>query len=301
MRIILFLFLLTSTCLKSISQEPSQIHVTIDKSIYKFEDTIKVQYKGLSVRDQYSGRRDDIVFIEVGTKDAETGTGRTLYVTKPNGEESLVLYKPGTYEARIYIYEKPGVVAARSAPFRIMALEEGDFKLKSDEHLNRIASNHFREDKPMMCRAVKEFLSRKPSKENSYYASMKSYSEFCPVVKLVQPVKLKNAVPVVARYICYRLLTTGPNEVIGDLYILPGNKYKFGAATGAYNYNAQTRQLVFTSGPYRHTENWVGIYSAKGEPTSTGGTMAQNTIEIRKKSDIDAGNMRVIQQCSCTK
>jgi hypothetical protein len=57
--------------------------------------------------------------------------------------------------------------------------------------------------------------------------------------------------------------------------------------------------LSIVAGPFKQAENWVGVYTAKGEPTSSGGAMAQHTIEIRRKSDIDAGNMRVMQQCSC--
>jgi hypothetical protein len=34
--------------------------------------------------------------------------------------------------------------------------------------------------------------------------------------------------------------------------------------------------------PFKQAENWVGVYTAKGEPTSSGGAMAQHTIEIRK-------------------
>jgi len=180
-----------------------------------------------------------------------------------------------------------------------MTLEEGDIALKSDEHLSRIASRHFRENKPQMCQALNEFFKRKPGTENPYLPTMKLYSEFC-VIKSV-PAKQNNVLPVVERYICYRLLSTGANEVLGDLFILPGNKYKIGGATGSYNYSSKTRQLIFQSGPFKQTENWIGIYTAKGEPTSSGGEMAQNTIEIRRKSDITAGNMRVLQQCDCVK
>ena len=291
--VLLLLFLTFSTNLLS------QIEVSTNKSVYNFEEKVTINYKGLNAREQYSGRSDEIIIVEVGSEDAEKGIGLRTFITKGSGEEAFMIYKPGTYEARIYIYEQPGKIAARSVPFGILALEEGDITLKSDEHLSRIASRHFREDKPVMCKALNEFFRRKPTTENPYYNTMKLYSEFC--VAKPAPVKLTNATPLVARYICYRLLSTGPNEVTGDLYILPGNKYKIGTGTGSYTYSSKTRHLNFQSGPFKQSENWVGVYTAKGEPIPGGGAMAQNTIEIRRKSDMDAGNMRVMQQCSCVK
>jgi len=109
MRTILILLL---TCLTN--KLLSQIELTANKSVYNFEEKVTVNYKGLTARDQYSGRRDEIIIVEVGSDDAEKGIGLRSFITKSNGEEEVMIYKPGTYEARIYIYEHPGKIAASS-------------------------------------------------------------------------------------------------------------------------------------------------------------------------------------------
>ncbi|MEJ7611270.1 MAG: hypothetical protein WKF88_08850 [Ferruginibacter sp.] len=110
--------------------------------------------------------------------------------------------------------------------------------------------------------------------------------------------KVSSASPIKARYQCYRLLISG-NQVADDLYILSENQYKTMNKTGAYSYNPKSKTLSFSSGPLAVTEKWVGVYTGKGERTPAGGKTISAFIEIRRLSDVNAGNLRVLQQCNC--
>lgn len=78
------------------------------KGAYEWNEKVTVEFSGLPQRDAYSNRYDDIIVVPAGTPDGEYGGGQRVYVSKPSGQVEFVLPKAGTYEARVYLYEKPG-------------------------------------------------------------------------------------------------------------------------------------------------------------------------------------------------
>jgi hypothetical protein len=105
--------------------------------------------------------------------------------------------------------------------------------------------------------------------------------------------------PPVGRYVCWRLGSMG-DQIADDLHILPGGGYRSLGATGKYVLGSDGRSLRFTSGPLdlrAKGQEWVGVFRPKGSPTDSGGTYQDNKIEIRRASDVAAGNARVLQAC----
>ena len=103
------------------------------------------------------------------------------------------------------------------------------------------------------------------------------------------------------RYQCWRLSTAG-NEIASDLHILSDTKYKIDDLTGNYSYDPGTGIIQWLDGPlHQSTENWVGVFTRKGTSTGKGGRVVNSIIEIRRKADMDAGNLRTLQQCDCAK
>lgn len=179
-------------------------------------------------------------------------------------------------------------------------MEEGNLETKSDEALVQIAMRSRSSNKTLMCQAVREYFRRKPAASHPNYTGMKALQSLCPKAPEKQSLAQNNTdFPIKARYQCYRLISTG-NEVADDIFILNSNEYKTMNKVGKYTYNAKTRILTFTSGPlYVPSEKWVGVFTGKGEPTGNGGRTIEAIIEIRRKADVDAGNRKVLQQCSC--
>ncbi len=276
-------------------------HVKPLKPAYEWNEKVTVEYSGLPVRDAYSNRYDDIILVPAGTPDGEYGGGPRVYVSKPSGQVEFVVPGAGAYEVRVYLYEKPGVVAARSASFRVLSVNEGSLETKTDAELVQITMRNRGENKDLMCQAISEFFRRKPAATHPNYKGMKAMQSLCATPAANTTSKTTAAIyPIKARYQCYRILSTG-NEVAEDLYILDGKRYKTMNKVGTYTYDPKTRILTFTSGPlYIPSARWVGVYTGKGEPSGNGGTTVAAIIEIRRKADVDAGNKKVLQQCSCT-
>lgn len=101
------------------------------------------------------------------------------------------------------------------------------------------------------------------------------------------------------RYQCWRLSSAG-DEVASPLYILSDELYQVDEATGKYRFNPQENTIQFIDGPFRQdADPWIGFYTPQGTTTSGGGKTLETMIEVRKKSDVDEGNKRVILQCNC--
>lgn len=282
------------------AQNNREIYVKPLQQTYEWNEKVMIEFAGLPQRDAYSGRVDDVIVVPAGTPDGEYGLGQRVWVSKPSGQVEFLIPKAGLYEARIYLYEKPGIVSARSSAFKVLSVEEGNLETKPDEALVQIANRSRGSNKTLMCQAVSEYFRRKPAAGHPNYTGMKALQSLCPKApEKKSPAPVKTAFPIKARYQCYRLLITG-NEVAEDIFILNNNEYKTMNKVGKYSYNSKTRMLTFTSGPlYVPSEKWVGVYTGKGEPTGNGGRTKEAIIEIRKKADVEAGNRKVLQQCSC--
>lgn len=284
------------------AQKTGAITVKSVKMEHDWQEKITIEFGGLPQRETNSGRFDDVIIVPAGTADDKYGEGQRVKVSKANGLVEFVLPKAGNYEARIYLYEQPGIVAARSSTFRILSLEEGKLEKKSEEELVRIATRNKNSNKELMCRAVSEYFRRKPTPGEGYYPGMIALQSMCPKAPVNPIVKTTNtAYPITARYQCYRLSSSG-DEVAEDIFILNRTHYKTMNKVGTYSYNAKTRHLTFTSGPlHLASDKWVGVYTGKGEPTGNGGTTLSAMIEIRRLSDIATGNKKVLQQCNCVR
>lgn len=282
------------------AQNSGAIAIKAVKPTYEWNEKVTIAFSGLPQRDAYSSRYDDIIVVPAGTPDDTYSNGQRVYVSKPSGQVEFVLPKPGLYEARVYLYEKPGVIAARSAAFKVLSVADGKLEAKADEELMQIAAQNRGSNPTLMCQAVSEYFRRKPAASHPNYAGMKALQSLCAKTPEKKAVPAAHtAYPIKARYQCYRLLITG-NEVADDIYILSNTQYKTMGKVGKYTYNAKTRTLTFTSGPlYIPSQKWVGIYTGKGELTAYGGRTETAIIEIRRQADVDAGNKKVLQQCNC--
>jgi hypothetical protein len=238
--------------------------------------------------------------VPSGTPDDKYSDAQRFWVTQSSGQLEFLSAKGGSYEARVYLYEKPGIVSARSAPFRVLAVEEGKLDSKSNEALAEIARRNRNRDKELMCASVNEYFRRKPTLDDPNYAGMKALQSICPLkINNRIPASASNANPILARYQCYRVLSTG-NQIAEDIFILADNNYKTMNTTGKYTYSTKTKTFTFTSGPLHiPSEKWVGVYTAKGEPTPAGGRTVDAIIEIRRQADVVANNRKVLQICTC--
>lgn len=287
-------------CLILHAQNNETIYVKPLKSTYEWNEKVIVEFSGLPARDTYSGRFDDVIIVPAGTPDDKYNQAQRVYATKPNGQAEFTIPKAGRYEARVYIYEKPGVVSARSSTFQVLSVEEGALESKSDEALVQIAMRNRSRNKELMCGAISEYLNRKTASSHPNYTGMKALQSLCPKPKDKPRLASTAAVyPATARYQCYRLMNAG-NEVAEDIVILEGYQYKTMNKVGKYLYDPKSRTLTFTSGPlYLPVDKWIGVYTARAEPTGNGGRTVDAIIEIRRKTDFDAGNKKVLQQCTC--
>lgn len=301
MKKLLLLLCFVLPCRALMAQTSSGITVRPAKTTYDEQEKVTVEFSGLPKREAYSGRVDDVIVVPAGTADDQYGEGQRAKVSTPEGKVEFVLPKAGWYEARIYLYEQPGVVAARSDRFRVSDVAEGSLENKSEEELVRIATRYKNSNRPLMCSAVGEYFRRNPAPGQGSYPGMKALQGLCPAAAAKPaPPAAPLSSPTQARYQCYRLLSTG-NEVTADLYIGSGNTYRTMGKTGKYTFNPATRIITFTSGPlWVPSEKWVGVFTGKGEPTPMGGKTVTAIIEIRRSADLKAGNKKVLQQCDCT-
>jgi hypothetical protein len=117
--------------------------------------------------------------------------------------------------------------------------------------------------------------------------------------KKIEAQQKSNSI-VKGRYQCWRLSTAG-NEVASDLHIVSNNEYKVDNAEGRYSYDEETKRIEWIDGPlHQPAGKWVGVFTHKGAATGKGGHAVNSIIEIRRKADVDAGNMQTLQQCDCT-
>lgn len=115
-----------------------------------------------------------------------------------------------------------------------------------------------------------------------------------------EPQKATAIHPDLCRYQCYRLGFQS-DEIADDLHILSEDTYELAGAKGRYSYDAATRMIKWLDGPlYQPSQDWVGIFTAKGAQTGSGGTASSAIIEIRRMKDVEDGNTRVLQNCACT-
>jgi hypothetical protein len=112
--------------------------------------------------------------------------------------------------------------------------------------------------------------------------------------------ELSKENPVIkGRYQCWRLSSAG-DEVASDIFILPNDKYQVDGVVGSYSYDLKTGSLQWLDGPFHQpSESWVGFFTAKGSATAKGGHTLGSMIEIKRQSDVDAGNEKVLIQCNC--
>ena len=102
----------------------------------------------------------------------------------------------------------------------------------------------------------------------------------------------------VGRYVCYRLSSYG-DEIAGDLHVDDADTYRSLDAEGSYRYSPSDRIVEWDSGPlHQPAEDWVGVFTAQGSSVGTdGGRADDHRIEIRRRADVTAGNMSVMQRC----
>lgn len=116
-------------------------------------------------------------------------------------------------------------------------------------------------------------------------------------VKNVNPQKSNEIVK--GRYQCYRLSSAG-DEVASDLYILSDNEYKVDNSEGTYSFDENSKKIEWQTGPFHQpTQEWMGIFTKKGQPTGKGGHAVNSLIEVVRKADVEAGNSRVLLRCDC--
>ena len=102
----------------------------------------------------------------------------------------------------------------------------------------------------------------------------------------------------VGRYVCYRLSSYG-DEVIGDLFIDDADTYRSLDAEGTYRYSESDKLIEWEAGPlHQPSEDWVGVFTPEGAAVGQdGGRADDHRIEIRRRADVQAGNMAAMQRC----
>ena len=109
-----------------------------------------------------------------------------------------------------------------------------------------------------------------------------------------------NETPPVGRYRCLRVLSAG-EERAPDLYIVSGEQYRSLNTVGRYAYDARSRIIRWLTGPLSQPAGeFVAVFTPAGGSTGYDALAhaPAPTIDVRRRTDVAAGNARVLQRCT---